>query len=264
MGILLEVIEGQDYQLESLSVKDWAALAAWRSGVYGFLGAVYSRVPDNQLVEKLLNPDLINFLGSLEHTENLSEEMREGLRLIEDFIQASQGKPMDELRMELTVERTRLFRGLKPNYSPPPPYESVYLSSDQLPLIEATTAVARAYSEMDVFLPEEVRDQPDFIGFELDFMRHLTDREAQAWSHGNKELALKVLEKEQEFLEGHLIRWIPSCCDVLLKWTKLHYYMGFIKMTKGFVMDEARRARELLRWAGSFAATHERGGQRNG
>jgi hypothetical protein len=87
--------------------------------------------------------------------------------------------------------------------------------------------------------------------------------EAQAWSHGNKELALKVLEKEQEFLEGHLIRWIPSCCDVLLKWTKLHYYMGFIKMTKGFVMDEARRAREILRWAGSFAATHERGGQRN-
>jgi hypothetical protein len=60
MGILLEVIEGQDYQFESLSVKDWAALAACRSGAYAFLGAVYSRVPDNQLIEKLLNPDLIN------------------------------------------------------------------------------------------------------------------------------------------------------------------------------------------------------------
>ena len=264
MGILLEAIEGQDYQLESLSVKDWAALAACRSGVYGFLGAAYSRVPDNQLVEKLLNPDLINFLESLEHTENLSEEMREGLRLIEDFIQSSQGRPMDELRKELTVERTRLFRGLKPIYSPPPPYESVYLSSDQLPLIEATAAVARVYSEMDVFLPKDVRDQPDFIGYELDFMRHLTDREAQAWSHGKKELALNLLEKEQEFLEGHIIRWIPSCCDVLLKWAKLHFYMGLIKMTKGFVMDEARKTKELLRWAGSFTAPDERGGQPNG
>jgi len=264
MGILLEVIEGQDYQFESLSIKDWAALAACRSGVYGFLGAVYSRVPDNQLIEKLLNPDLINFLMSLQRTENLSEEMREGLRLIEDFIQSSQGRPMNELRKELTVERTRLFRGLKPIYSPPPPYESVYLSSDQLPLIQATAAVARAYSEMDVFLPEEVRDQPDFIGYELDFMRRLTDREAQAWNQGKKDLALKLLEKEQEFLEGHLIRWIPSCCDALLKWAKLHFYMGLIKVTKGFVMEEARKTKELLRWARSFAATNERGGQRNG
>ena len=251
---LVEAIDGQGGGSEPVSAEEWAALAASRSRVYGFLGAVYNRLPDDQFAESLSGSDLAGFLSSLEGTENLPEDMREGLRLIEGFIRACEGKPVDELRTELAVERTRLLRGVKPGYSPPPPYESVYAGSDQRPLMQASVGVRQAYAEAGVGMPEEVRDQPDFIGFELDFMRHLTDQEAQAWADGNREEALKVLEKERAFLEEHIVRWVPRFCDVMGKEAWLGFYQGIAKMTKGFVLDEAQKVAELVEWAGAAEA----------
>jgi len=246
---LVEAIEGQELGSETVNAEDWAGLAASRSRIYGFLGAVYNRLPDDQFAESLSSPELAGFLSSLEGTEDLPEEMREGLQLIEEFIRASEGKPVDELRTELAVERTRLLRGVKPGYSPPPPYESVYVGSDQGPLMQTSVAVRQVYAEAGVGLPEEVRDQPDFIGFELDFMRYLTEKEAQAWAEGDGEGALEVLEKERVFLGEHVAHWIPRFCDVMVREARLDFYRGIARMTKGFVLDEAQRAAELLEWA---------------
>jgi len=251
---LVEVIEGQEFGSEPVSAEELAALAASRSRVYGFLAAVYNRLPDDQFAASLSGPDLASFLSSLAGTEDLPEDMREGLRLIEGFIQASQGKPVDELRTELAVERTRLLRGVKPGYGPPPPYESVYLGSDQQPLMQASVAVRQAYAEAGVGLPEEVRDQPDFIGFELDFMRHLTEKEAQAWADGGWEEVAQILEKERAFLEEHVVRWIPRFCDVMAQEAQLDFYRGIARVTKGFVLDEAQKTRELLEEAGNEPA----------
>jgi TorA maturation chaperone TorD len=156
---------------------------------------------------------------------------------------------VDELRTGLAVERTRLLRGVKPGYGPPPPYESVYVGSDQGPLMQASVAVRQAYAEAGVGLPEEVKDQPDFIGLELDFMRHLTEKEAQAWAAADPEEALKVLEKERAFLEEHITRWIPRFCDVMHQEARLDFYRGIARMTKGFVLDEAQKVAELVEWA---------------
>ena len=164
---LVEAIEHNPS--ESVSAEEWAALATSRSRVYGFLGAVYNRLPDDSFAESLSGPDLAGFLSSLAGTEDLPEDMREGLELIQGFTRDSAAKPVDELETELAVERTRLLRGVKPGYGPPPPYKSVYVGSDQQPLTQASVAVRQIYAEAGVKLREEVRDQPDFIGFELDF-----------------------------------------------------------------------------------------------
>jgi TorA maturation chaperone TorD len=234
---------------DPVSTDEWAGLAASRSRVYGFLGAVYNRLPDEGFAESLSGSDLAGFLSSLAGTEDLPESMREGLGLIEGFVRDSEAKPVDELQTELAVERTRLLRGLKPGYGPPPAYESVWLGSDQQPVVQASVAVRQAYAESGVDLPEEVRDQPDFIGLELDFMRHLTEKEAQAWSGGDREGALKALEKERAFLEEHIARWIPRFSEVMVEEARLDFYRGIARMTKGFVLDEAQKVAELLEWA---------------
>lgn len=246
---LVEAIEGQGSGSEPLSAEEWAALASSRSRVYGFLGAVYNRLPDDQFAKSLSGTDLANFMASLAQTDDLSEDMRGGLRLIEQFIRDCQEKPVDELRTELAVERTRLLRGIEPGYGPPPPYESVYAGLDKQPQMQGSVAVRQAYAEAGVGLPEEVRDQPDFIGFELDFMRHLTEKEAQAWAEGNSEKALEALGKEWAFLEEHITRWIPRFCDVMAQEAQLDFYRGIAWMTKGFVLDEAQKTRELVEWA---------------
>ncbi len=83
--------------------------------------------------------------------------------MIEQYIQAATHKPVEELRNELAVDRTRLLRGIKPGYGPPPPYESVYAGTEQQPQMQASMSVQQAYAEAGVGLPKEVRDQPDFI-----------------------------------------------------------------------------------------------------
>ncbi len=239
---------------DPVSTDEWAGLAASRSRVYGFLGAVYNRLPDEGFAESLSGSDLAGFLSSLAGTEDLPEGMREGLGLIEEFVRDSEAKPVDELQTELAVERTRLLRGVKPGYGPPPPYESVYVGSDRQPLMQASVAVRQAYAEAGVELPEDVRDQPDFIGFELDFMRHLTEKEAQAWADGDREEALKVLEKERTFLEDHVARWIPRFCEVMDQEARLDFYRGIARTTKGFVLDEAKKVAELVEWARAVGA----------
>jgi TorA maturation chaperone TorD len=234
---------------DPVSTDEWAGLAVSRSRVYGFLGAVYNRLPDEGFAESLSGPDLAGFLLSLAGMEDLPEDMRKGLELIEGFVRDSEAKPVDELQTELAVERTRLLRGVKPGYRPPPPYESVYMASDRQPVMQASAAVRHIYAEAGVNLPEEVRDQPDFIGLELDFMRHLTDKEAQAWVDSDREEALRVLEKEQAFLEEHITRWIPRFCEVMDQEARLDFYRGIAHMTKGFVLDEAQKVAELVEWA---------------
>jgi len=238
---------------EPVSSEEWATLAETRSRVYGFPGAVFNRLPDNMFAESLSGPELAHFLLSLAGAEDLPGDMQDGLKLIEGFVRACKGKAVDELRTELAVERTRLLRGVKPGYSPPPPYESVYVGSDQGPLMQASVAVRQAYAEAGVGLPEEVKDQPDFIGLELDFMRHLTEKEAQAWANDDGSKVLEVMEQERAFLEEHVTRWVPRFCDVMANEARLDFYKGIARMTKGFVMDETQKVAEFINWA--LAAT---------
>lgn len=170
---------------ESLDTKEWAGVAATRSQVFGFLGSLYCRLPDEQFVEGLLAPETEEFLNCLAQAEELPQEVREGALLVKRFAEDSRTKPIDELKTKINVERTRLFRGVKPGYGPLPPYESVYADPsnkevDPYPM----AAVAKAYAEAEAILPTENYDQPDYIGFELDFMRHLCAKESAACLRG--------------------------------------------------------------------------------
>jgi len=212
-----------------------ATLASYRSRVYGILAAAYNRLPDESFAEHLARLDTSG--------QEWPSELREGIDVIEGFSRASEGRPAKELATELAVERARLFRGLKPGYGPPPPYESVYVGSDGQPQMQATAAVAKSYAEAGAGLPEGLKEQPDYIGLELDFMRHLTEKEARAWAEGNRDEAARIVEQERSFLEEHLARWVPRFCEVMDGAARLDYYRGIARMTGRFVQDEARSAR---------------------
>lgn len=229
--------------------QEMADLAKARSRVYGFLGALYNRMPDQAFAASLSNPEMAAFLSSLGESEDAPEDMREGLRLMEAYIRASKGRPVEELKTELAVERTKLLRGIKPGYGPPPPYEGVYAPTTQEALGQAMMNVKNAYAESGVVLPEEIRDQPDFIGFELDFMRHLTEKEAEAWGGEHIEEVMKIVEKERAFLDEHILRWVPRFSDLMFEQAQLDFYRGVARLTKGFVHGEAHTTAELVNGA---------------
>jgi TorA maturation chaperone TorD len=206
-------------------------------------------MPDEHFAASLSSPELAAFLSSLGGAEDVPEDMREGLSLIQAFIGASKGMPVEELKTSLAVERTKLLRGIKPGYGPPPPYEGVYAPTAQEALGQAMMNVKNIYAESGVVLPEEIHDQPDFIGFELDFMRHLTEKEAEAWAAENHEEVMRITEKERAFLDEHMLRWIPRFCDLMLQEAQLDFYRGVARLTKGFVKGEAHTTAELANGA---------------
>ena len=233
--------------------QDVASLAEMRSQAYGFLGSMYTQRPDPAFVRRLSDSSMTSLLDSM-NSEEMRGEIMDGLALVKHYLARVRETAPEQIETELAVERTRLLRGIKPGYGPPPAYESVYVGSDQQPHMQACVAVAKVYAEAGVGLPEEVRDQPDFIGFELDFLRHLTAKEARAWADGRREEALDTLEKECAFLDEHAACWIPCFCDLMFEDARLDFYRGIARMTKGFVQDEVRRVADLQNWARSASA----------
>ncbi len=251
---LMKAMENDLAISDPVSNAEMSGLAIARSRIYGFLGAVYSRRPDEQFASGLSSTELAAFLSALGEEEQLPEAMQEGLDLIRAFVGASKNKPIEELLTSLAVDRTKLLRGIKPGYGPPPPYEGVYAPTAQEALGQAMMGVRNLYAESGVILPEEIHDQPDFIGFELDFMRHLTEKEAEAWLSNNGEQVMKVAQKEQAFLNEHILQWVPRFSDLMFDQAQLDFYRGIARLTKGFVQGEAHTTAELVNAAQAVQA----------
>lgn len=241
----MSAIESDVSISDLVSSEELTALATARSRIYGFLGAVFNRLPNEQFVGGLSSPEMAAFLASIGELEDQNEGIREGLRLLEAYITHTKDRPVEEVKTELGVERTRLVRGIKPDYGPPPPYEWVHAPrTGDAPGL--TTAIVRnAYAESHAALPEIVREEPDFIGIELDFMRYLTEKEGAAWESDQPDGALQVIGKERAFLDEHILVWIPKFCDVMLEQARIDFFRGIALLTKGFALGEASRVKEL-------------------
>jgi len=206
----------------------------------------YLRIPDLNFVEKMTDENLSARLAALACPTDIPNDMSDGSKIIEGFIKVSKNKSPEKICSDLSVEYTRLFRGVKRSYGPPPPYESVYVEKG-LVMGESTAEVKKKYTEAGVALANNLKGEPpDHIGLELDFMRHLCGEEADAWGGGKKDMALKHLDMENAFLREHLVKWIPKFCDIIVKETKLDFYRGLARLTKGFIKYDMEQLDSII------------------
>lgn len=228
------------------SSADLAVLAQNRSGIYGFLAALYNQLPDDDLVNTLRGTDFEEAVRKFVEQGGVAAPVAEGGRLILRSLEAFRTMPVEEVRTALAVDRTRLVRGIKPGYGPPPPYESVYVGSGKQPEMQATIAVIRAYADAGLTLSEETRDQPDFIGIELEFMRYLTGQEAEAWSRDDAAQARAALERQLSFLKEHLGRWAGDFCRRMEADAELDFYKGVAILTRYVVESDQEYVASLI------------------
>jgi TorA maturation chaperone TorD len=121
------------------------------------------------------------------------------------------GDSLTKLAETAAVSFTKLFRGVNPHYSPPPPYESLYREGFSHVFSEPASEVGQEYRRFG-FAPVDAlgNEPPDHLSFELEFMYLLCDKEAEAWEAGNTEEAEQLYNAQREFLSTHLIRWAPK------------------------------------------------------
>ncbi len=212
---------------------DIQELARARAKLYQLLSSAYIRSPDRDFLGLLAGWVASQTGGS---SRLLSEPMKQGLATMDGFFKRIGQNSWEELEETISVEFTRLFRGVKPIYSPLPPYESVYTEEAGRVCGELTFVVRREYRRFGFDLANGLSGEPpDHISFELAFMHLLCHHEAEAWESDDEDEALRLLRAEQEFSEGHLLTWLPKLCRKVREYDRLGLFHGLADLTEGWV-----------------------------
>ncbi len=117
---------------------------------------------------------------------------------------------------------------------PCPLYGGVYIGDRMKNMEEAT----RFYNFFDLKLSSDVRELPDHITTELEFLHYLTFREADAAPRGDDVSSLQ--RAERDFLDRHLGRWVPKMRERLARQKPAPFFTALVDFAIAFF--EADRA----------------------
>ncbi|MHC1611509.1 MAG: TorD/DmsD family molecular chaperone [Candidatus Methanospirareceae archaeon] len=207
-----------------------------RRDFYAFLCRMYLEEPARELAEDLVNGKIrLQELTSLE----INPELSEGFRLLKEFMKKSEGKEVDALYEDLRDEYTLFFIG--PFKLPVQPYESWWVSGKLCgePLVK----LKRDYRRAGIVKSSEYVENEDHIAFELKFMHYLCEK---ALSADTQERLKECLKLQREFLDDHILKWMPNYCDALYESELSDFFKGIAKITKGFILLDAHVIAELL------------------
>ena len=190
--------------------------AAARSQLYRLLVAAFG-FPDQYVYEAVSNGTVARSIDEicLRLPYDLTATATPGLWSVE--------QPYPEFESEYI----RLF-DVGPAGPPCPLYGGVYVGN-RMKVMEDTT---RFYNFFELHLSPEMRELPDHITTELEFLHYLTFREAQAHQSGGDPLPL--LRAERDFLARHLCRWVPRLKERLGKQATYPFFSALVQFAATF------------------------------
>lgn len=231
---------------KSMGLSELSKLAEGRAGVYQLLSFIYIKPPDQDILKGLLDLGPLQISTTSKIGDQLPEQMLKGLKTIRDFLEKHSTDSQDVNATNLQVEFTKLFRGLKRGEFARPPYESIYLG-EEIVFGESTVEIYLKYYEFGLSLASQYRGEPpDYISFELDFMRFLCNKESEAWREDNQDKALTYLKAERSFLDAHLLKWMGEFCEEIRTYEKLGFYGGWADVTEGWIKFDHQNIADLI------------------
>jgi TorA maturation chaperone TorD len=132
-----------------------------------------------------------------------------------------------------TVDYSRLFLG--PFKLLAPPYGSVYLEDGKF-MGESTLAARDLYRQegLDIVL----KDAPDHISAELEFMYFLALKEAEARADADPEQAACLRDRQASFLGDHLGTWVEAFANNIERNARTEFYKAVGRATKDLVLHD--------------------------
>ena len=121
------------------------------------------------------------------------------------------------------------------------PYGSIYLERGKQILGDSSLNAARCYA--DERLSVTLKEPPDHVAIELEFMRVLVVREMEAIEDGDEKTLAAYGDKQMSFLETHLGAWIPQFTDMVIQNAETAFYKAAAESTRTFIDEELQRAR---------------------
>jgi TorA maturation chaperone TorD len=181
---------------------------------------------------------------SLDFLRKLRDAPQETDEMLKEFAERLKGSDLEEVKIELAAEYAGLF--LSAGRHPVFPFESVYTSEERLLMQEARDEVLSEYRKEGLDKIEGFREPEDHISIELEFMSYLCQKTIDLIKNGDDEAALAYLKKQKDFLEKHLMVWVPIFCIDLEQATKSDFYGVIAKLTKSYIELEKEILEENL------------------
>lgn len=206
-----------------------------RENMYRFLGRLYKVEVDITLLHQLKN--------MVFPVETGEKEMDEGYQLLKDYLQHLGMDPITDL----AVDYARVFlgagvyEGIVAN-----PYESVYTSPEHLIMQDARDEVLAAYWAKGLDKRDSLNVPEDHISLEFEYMAFMCRETHSALKDTDWRKISGSLMEQAEFLEQHLLNWIPDFCEDIIKCSETDFYIGIAKITNGFLRMEKNLLAELI------------------
>jgi TorA maturation chaperone TorD len=132
---------------------------------------------------------------------------------------------------DLRIDHANLFLG--PFELQAPPYGSVYLEKNHRVMGDSTMQVLTAYREEGVEVA--LREPPDHIAIELEFMYYLIASEVEATRTGNAARQQSLYSSQQRFLSEFLGPWVPGFCHGIRESSESAFYRNLAQCLQVFV-----------------------------
>lgn len=221
----------------NLELSEHQEISRGREVFYNFLSRSFEREIDKPFLEMITN--LTPFLEDItEQSDN--DSLITGGKIIGEFstsISDLDSSAEEELILELKRNFAYLFligKGAIPTCS------SYYLSPNRLLKQEPYFHVLGTYKEIGFVKPEHFKEDEDHIAMELLFMAVLSNLINRTVESGEIIEASKYLKLQQEFVENHMLSWIPDVCDRLIEIADhREIYKGIAMLTSGFLAADA-------------------------
>ncbi len=224
-----------------------AIIALARANIYNLLASAYAEPPSVRVVRAVADGTLLRAFRDV-GLDNAAAEL-------DTFII---GRDAEDVLEEMEIEYTRLFAAPGTGYVPP--YQSMYcdephdcdtaLPNDGKRLDkrqlwgDCAVAAERMYLEAGLSVTGHLRDVPDHIGLELQFMHHLCGREAEALNAGRSLAAEESVRLQMAFLETQLLPWIDRFCQAVGNAARHPFYRGMASLTSAFVISDVEELRQ--------------------
>lgn len=196
-----------------------AEMAGARSHMYELMVGVFNQLPDEAFLKKI-------------DTHEFENRFREfsGVVHIRDYRLWMEKNTAETIINELSVDRTRILRGTGPK-DLKPPHEGCYAIDCDLG--SAAIQLKCFYRTAGLMPDTTVCESPDYLCVQLDFMKHLCQREQRLRS--SRRDVTENVTCQKAFLKEHLGSWVGDYCKQVQKHALTDFYRGFALILNDFI-----------------------------
>ncbi len=126
------------------------------------------------------------------------------------------------------------------------PFESVYTSPTRLVMQDAYEEVRKIYHKSGFVKTEDCDMHEDHIALEVQFLAHMSARQAQCIAVGETAGAIKALEVQKDFIQKHIDNWVPRFFKDLRESPVSPFYKGWSFILEGFIEFEKQAIEDIL------------------